>query len=447
MKGLARAALEKVRCIEQENKDLRCATSLAKLELKPLYVDALLSAFVGSKRARDDELKSCIASLVEELNRVLAENLKLVKHNELLGQRHAAVNVLDVSEELKKQYLKAIEDAKQFMPTIAKLRAQVTAMEFEWTQARNLRDELFDYDAKLREHEMVADAMCLRCPSSSDDVKIFATSRRHMIEILVEDRNRNINGYYARHIIPMERLRVVKDAEILDLRKRICQLELSAGATSLDIELMKGSSAMEKASEAQTKLKQLIEQIADAEAKLEGLKRTVECFENHVGEWKAAHEQAASMITKAEGLRQEYEGMMSKLREEDARILAKKKELEKPRNVDDSYCRLRAISDEVDEAEGEIAAKEIALKRLRVSLAAKEKTLNAEKRALSLMELEVDRLGRQRGDLEAFLESRRGGGKFIVGDCDESNKRVCVVHSPEDSDEDTLSAGFSGVCV
>ena len=146
--------------------------------------------------------------------------------------------------------------------------------------------------------------------------------------------------------------------------------------------------------------------------------------------------------------------MMARLREEDARILAKKKELEKPvrraRNVDDSYSRLRAISDEVDEAEGEIAARENALKRLRASLATKEKALNAEKKALGLLELEVDRLGLQRGDLEAYLESRRGGGsKFLVEDGDDecgNNKRVCV-EDPADNDEDVLTEGFSGVCV
>ena len=56
MKGLVRAALEKVRCIEQENKDLRCAGTLSKLGLKPLYSETLLSVFVGRTRAPDDEL-------------------------------------------------------------------------------------------------------------------------------------------------------------------------------------------------------------------------------------------------------------------------------------------------------------------------------------------------------------------------------------------------------
>ena len=297
---------------------------------------------------------------------------------------------------------------------------------------------------------MVADAMCLRRPSSSEGVKIFATSQRHMIEILVEDRNRNINGYYARHVIPLERLRVVKDAEILELRKRVCLLELMSGASSLDVESAHEADVARKTCSAQHALKILQEKISDAEEKLEGLRRTVQCFEDHVCEWKAAHDHATSVISKAESFRQEYEGMMAKLREEDARIVAKKKEMEKPvcraRNVDDSYSRLRAISDEVDEAEGEIAAKENALKRIRASMASKEKALNAEKKALSLLELEVDRLGRKRGDLEAFLECRRGGGKIIVEDGDECNKRVCVV-AHMDNDEDALSEGFSGVCV
>ena len=58
--------------------------------------------------------------------------------------------------------MKAIAEAREFKPTIAKLRAQISAMEFDWTQAKQLRDELFDYDDKLREHRMVEDALCLR---------------------------------------------------------------------------------------------------------------------------------------------------------------------------------------------------------------------------------------------------------------------------------------------
>jgi predicted nucleic acid-binding Zn-ribbon protein len=455
MKGLTCAALEKVRCIERENKDLRCAGSLSRLGLEPLHSDALLSVFVGQVRPPDDEVKRCIGSLVEEMSRVLAENVTLVKENKLLRQSGASIHVCEFDKELERQYLKAIDDAKRFSPEIATLRAQISAMEFGWTQAKNLRDELFDYDSKLREHEMVADAMCLRRPSSSEGVKIFATSHRHMIEILVEDRNRNVNGYYARHVPSLEKLRVVKDAEILALRRRICALELVTGVTSMaEIEALGGAAALEQASTARHTLATLKEEIADVEGRLGGLKRTVQSFEDHVCEWKAAHDEAANVISKAECFRQEYEGMMARLREEDARILAKKKELEKPvrraRNVDDSYSRLRAISDEVDEAEGEIAARENALKRLRASLATKEKALNAEKKALGLLELEVDRLGLQRGDLEAYLESRRGGGsKFLVEDGDDecgNNKRVCV-EDPADNDEDVLTEGFSGVCV
>ena len=79
---------------------------------------------------------------------------------------------------------------------------------------------------------------------------------------------------------------------------------------------------------------------------------------------------------------------------------------------------------------------------------AKEKALSNEKRALGLLELEMDRFGRQRADFEAYLAERRGGG--VVTEC--TNKRVCAVQTPmeeeeEEEEEDHLSAGFSGVCV
>jgi len=126
-----------------------------------------------------------------------------------------------------------------------------------------------------------------------------------------------------------------------------------------------------------------------------------------------------------------------------------KKALEKKkatRNVEESYSRLRAITEAVDDTEGEIAAKEVALQRLKAALVAKEKALGNEKRALSLLELEMDRFGRQRADFEAYLAERRGGG--VVAECN-TNKRVCAVQTPmeEEEEEDHLSAGFSGVCV
>jgi len=437
MKGLVRAALERVRRIEDENKDLRCAESLARLGLEPR---CLLSVCVDEG---PEELKVHIGTLAAELERVRAANTSLEARVREGGQ----VTVLKIDADLQRQYQEAIEKAKHFAPRLAKLQAQVTAMEFQWTQAKGTRDELFDYEAKLHEHERVADAMCLKRPASSDEVQIFATSRRHMLEILVEDRNRNINGYYARHIIPLERLRVEKDAEILSLRTKVCCLELTSGSTSLEalrrhcVEEVKDIVVnVQKSEEMKTS-------ISDAEAQLVVLQKTVRHFEDHASEWKAARDEAACMITKAESLRQEYEGTKAKLQEE-ARIQKKKTEQEKKksaRNVEDSYSRLRAITEEVDDAEGEIALRENALKRVKASLAIKEKALSTEKRALSLLELEVDRFGRQREDLEAYLENRRRG---VVTE-DESNKRACgVAHNPMDADEeDDLSTDFSGVCV
>ena len=233
MKGLVSAALERVRAIEAENKDLRSAETLAKLGLEPRCANALLSVFVDPARAPGvDELRAHIGALAIELERVCTAK-SVLEAQQMRGK--PATTVLDIDADLQRQYQEAIEKAKHFAPRLAKLQAQVTAMEFQWTQAKGLRDELFDYEAKLREHEQVADLMCLkRPPAASEEVQLFATSRRHMLEILVEDRNRNINGYYARHIPPLERLRVEKDAEILRLRTKVCFLELASGSTSLE---------------------------------------------------------------------------------------------------------------------------------------------------------------------------------------------------------------------
>ena len=96
--------------------------------------------------------------------------------------------------------------------------------------------------------------------------------------------------------------------------------------------------------------------------------------------------------------------------------------------------------------EGEIAEKEHSLKRLNEKLVIMEKKLSAEKKAVGLLELEINGVTLHRVDFEAFLEHRRGGGeKFIVEDGGEeaSSKRLCVVSEEDDS----LTEGFSGVCV
>jgi hypothetical protein len=74
-----------------------------------------------------------------------------------------------------------------FVPKISKLQAQITAMEFVWTQAKTLRDELFDYEARLQEHELVANAMCLKRLPVSDEVRLFARDLDRLINRKVAD--------------------------------------------------------------------------------------------------------------------------------------------------------------------------------------------------------------------------------------------------------------------
>lgn len=453
MKGLVRAALEKVRCIELENIGLRGSKELCKMEFKPRYFESLLSSFTGgSVQTDDEELKSTILTLLEELNQSREENLIMgrcaaergVKGGFTVQHRHEDL-------ELKAQYLKSIEEAKHFLPTISKLQAQIQAMEFEWTQAKSMRDELFDYDDKLREHQMVADSMFLKRCSASADVKIYATSRRQMLEILVEDRNRNINGHYARRIIPLERLRVEKDAQISELNLLVRKLECQCGVSSVEMKHTVYPAILTEICASETRLQSLNQAGEAAEEKLDALQRVVRNFEDRANEWKTAHDQASCVISKAEHLRAEYDGMMAKLREEDNRLLAKKRVFAKKQaasacDVEGQHTRFQEISEEVESMEGEIAEKEHSLKRLNEKMVIMEKKLSAEKKAVGLLELEINGVTLHRVDFEAFLEHRRGGGeKFIVEDGGEeaSSKRLCVVSEEDDS----LTEGFSGVCV
>ena len=406
MKGLVRSALEKVRCIESENKDLRASKELVGLKLQPMHCDTLLSKFLSGPCAPDDAVKSSIEYLVSELAISAAEKAKLLENNRLLRMQRGRVD-LGEDPHIKALFENAISEAKDFKPLIAKLQAQITAMEYEWTQAKNMRDELFDYDDKLREHEVIADVLFLKRKTPPDDVKLFATSRRHMIEILVEDRNRNINGYYARKLLPLENLRAKKDAEILDLRMTIRRYELMTGVITAELDEESLAKSVESVTHAESTLSSLVQACSDAEERLSFLQNSVKRHEDHANHWKTAHSSACEMIKKAEKLHVEYDGMMKSLHEEGQRVAAKKRELEKiiasKLNVEDRFTRLRDISSEIDEAEGEIASMDHVLKRLKETKMSKEKAIAAEKNELSLMEVKLMDIRRTRNEHGAVL--------------------------------------------
>jgi hypothetical protein len=408
MKGLVRAALEKVWCIERENADLRSAETLSRLKLQPVHYNSLLATFVGSKRVPDNELKANISYLLQELSDLRAENAKLNRYGEREVYEDPA---------LREHYLTAIQEARMFVPKISKLQAQITAMEFVWTQAKTLRDELFDYEAKLQEHELVANAMCLKRLPVSDEVKLFAFSRRNMLELLVEDRNKNINGFYARRVIPLEELRLQKDAEICELRRRILHYELITGVSTSGLQQIECDRVVSTLADAETRFNSLRNLCVAEEARLEALQRTVKHFEDHAAEWKTAHDQAAVTIGKAERIRGENDTLMAKLRE-----LEQKNN--KKVSVDSQYARLREISEQVDAAEEEIVSKEAALVRMKSTLAAKEKMLAEEKKKMDGIENQIVSVLQGRTDLEDFLAQRYG--------------------KPE---EEELAVDFSGVCV
>ena len=398
MKGVTRAALEKVRCIERENRDLRTSKELVGLKLKPLYCDTLLSKFVNcastTTTTTDEVLKTGIEYMVSELSRMSAENESLMENNKQLRDKRGCIDLRE-DPALEALYAKAISEAENYKPLIAKLQSQITAMEYEWTQAKDMRDELFDYDDKLREHEMVADVLILkRQPSPSDGVKIFATSRRHMIEILVDDRNRNINGHYARWVIPVEKLRAKKDAEILHLRMTIRRYEIMFGITSAETHFIADLSTLDQELiTVNSRLNSLRQACEDADERVLFLNKSVKNYEDHANEWKMAHSNAVDVVNKAEKLRADYAGMMDSLHKEGQCVAAKKKELEKSvstmLNMEGRFARLRDISKEVDEAEGEIAAKDAALKRLKESIVLKDNAFSKEKEALSQLEVEI----------------------------------------------------------
>lgn len=388
MKGLVRAALEKVRCIERENKDLRVAGKLSGLGLQPLHYDSLLSAFVGRGEADNAVLKSSIESLVLELDRVRGDNSKLIEHNRQLRESGNRMGVPMEDRELNVLYLDAISQAREFKPTIAKLKAQIMAMEFDWTQAKNMRDELFDFDEKLREHETVANAMCLK-PTHSTGATVFATSRRQMLEILVEDRNRNINGYYARHVVPLERLRAEKDSEILELRMMVRKLEIVSGVSSVEAVAKELSEIEVRLVDARNRFSHIQAGIQSGEMKMKELGEIIKNFQDHANDWKFAHDEATSIIQKAEKMRSEYDGLMASLRAEDDRVMAKKKALERRKDVNGSFNRMRDIDEEMEVAEGELAVKDMTLKRVTALIESKNKAIAAQKQILSALEREM----------------------------------------------------------
>ena len=437
MKGLARAALEKVSRIEMENRDLRASEALVGLGLQPKMVGILLSVLDG-KPGLEHDVKWMLDEMVFEFQRVKDENCKLIEHIRLLGVSGGgrvmpAVcsetdNPVDPFHDIRADYQRAIAEAKEFKPLIAKLRAQISAMEFDWTQAKNMRDELFDYEDKLREHQMVAEMLHLKCVPLPG-VKVFATSKRHMIEILVEDRNRNINGFFARHVVPLERLRIEKDAEILELRKTIRKLELRTGVSSVQLKKEELDAMDLRAIQLESRHSGVLKRIEEGEAQLEGLTAIIKKFEDRVGDWKMAYEQAVSMIGKAEHLRAEYDGMMTTLREEDARVVAKKKEFERLQakcsgavSVEAHFKRLKAISAEIDEAEGDIAAKEMKLQWLKTTLAVKVKTLESEQVALELVKQKIQLVKAER----LKLEETGGADEELDADMMDDFSHVCV---------------------
>ncbi len=99
--------------------------------------------------------------------------------------------------------------------------------------------------------------------------------------------------------------------------------------------------------------------------------------------------------------------MMKSLHEEGQRVAAKKRELEKiiasKLDVEDRFTRLRDISSEIDEAEGEIASMDHVLKRLKETKMSKEKAIAAEKNELSLMEVRLMDIRRTRNEHGAVL--------------------------------------------
>jgi hypothetical protein len=433
MKGLARAALEKVWRIEMENRDLRASEALVGLGLQPKVVGILLSVLDG-KPGPEYDVKRVLDEFAFEFERVKDENRTLIEHMRLLGVSggggvmSAVCSETDPFHDIRADYQRAIAEAKEYKPLIAQLRAQISAMEFDWTQAKNMRDELFDYEDKLREQQMVAEMLHLKCVPLPG-VQVFATSKRHMIEVLVEDRNRNINGFFARHVVPLERLRIEKDAEILELRKTIRKLELRACASSVQLKKEELDVMDLRVIQLESKHSGVLKRIEEGEAQLKGLNSIIKKFEDRVGDWKMAYEQAVSMIGKAEHVRAEYDGMMTTLREEDARVVAKKKEFERLQakcsgaaGVDAYFKRLKAISEEIDEVEGEIAAKGLELQRLKAALAAKVKMLESEQNALGLVKQKIQLVQAERLKLEEPV----GEEEELDADMMDDFSHVCV---------------------
>jgi chromosome segregation ATPase len=244
-----------------------------------------------------------------------------------------------------------------------------------------------------------------------------------------------VNGHFVRHVYPLERLRIEKDAEILRLRQIIRALELRTGTPCAQVTQDDIDSMNAEMVGLEFKRDDVLGGIEAAETKLKSLQVIISKFEDRVGEWKLAHEQAVGMISKAEQLRSEYEGMMTTLREEDARVVAKKKELERLQakcsggargNPNAHFERLQAISADMEQAEEESAGKELELQRLKAKKAGQAKLLESENAALEVLRQRIQAVRAERMRLEA---------------------RVGADEEEEDLDADAMMEDFSNVCV
>lgn len=374
MKGLVRAALCKVQLIEEENRKLRAATALAGFGLEPLHFNTLLSTLMTGRMI--EEADDSTARLVLELERVKRANQELSAHNRLLREAGAVITTTDDAD-MQKQYVQAIAEAKEFRPLIAALRARIMGMEFEWTQAHTLRDELFDVDAKVLELQATLQTMGLRHEPASG-ARVFAVSHRHMLEVLVHHRNRNINGSLAMQATALEQTMMRKDAEILELRKRLRGLELATGVCHAE-ETVWLPELECRLVEVESRLQVITEDVRAKETKAEELASMVLRFEDRAAEWEAAHAEATSVIAKAERMRAEYNGMVQGIRAEEAKLMRRVKAV----NAEALHGNMCAMMAEIDQAEGDIAAKEVELANLRRQRMAMERMVGAEMAAIT----------------------------------------------------------------
>ena len=287
MKGIVSASLEAQRMVKLENECLKTTREVRRTGMEcPVALDAMVS--VGDGRmsvSRSGAIASEVQSLASRLNSALDLNEKLMQYNRVMRGEQAPMCHSDGSDyelDLRQRIdVLSIESAVQ--------RRRITDLELECTRLQSDQNA-FEHDERLRECEDVFDKILGRdrldfgvesIPGAvlavfhpigtcrNNDCQAYAKRlrgglRKAVTAEYVRERNERLHGLVKCGAMPLETLRVEKDAVIEKLQRRICCFEQAMRMTSEEADQIELRSVTSKIFVAAKDLEQLESKSADA---------------------------------------------------------------------------------------------------------------------------------------------------------------------------------------